>query len=85
VLLLAVFPRTRANEEVRVATINAVNQIISKLDDGKAVRYLDIGAKFTGPDGKVPLEIMYDGLHLTEKGYQIWADAMAPLLDEMMR
>jgi lysophospholipase L1-like esterase len=85
VLLLAVFPRTRPNEEGRVATINQVNQIIAKLDDGKMVRFLDIGAKFLGPDGKVPPEIMYDGLHLTEKGYQIWADAMAPLLEQMMK
>jgi lysophospholipase L1-like esterase len=85
VLLLAVFPRTRPNEEVRVETIKRVNQIIAKLDDGKSIRYLDIGGKFLGPDGTVPKDIMPDGLHPNEKGYQIWADAMAPLLDEMMK
>jgi lysophospholipase L1-like esterase len=85
VLLLAVFPRTRPNEEQRVATIKQVNQIISKLDDGKTVRYLDTGSKFLGPDGKVPTDIMPDGLHPNEKGYQIWADAMDPLLKEMLK
>jgi lysophospholipase L1-like esterase len=27
---------------------------------------------------------MPDFLHLSEKGYQIWADAMDPLLKQMM-
>jgi lysophospholipase L1-like esterase len=85
VLLLAVFPRNRPNEEVRVETINHLNPLLAKLDDGKMVRYLDIGPKFLGADGTVPLEIMPDGLHPDDKGYQIWADAMQPLLDEMLK
>ena len=48
-------------------------------------RYLDIGPKFLDADGKLPKDIMPDALHPNEKGYQIWADAMQPLLDEMMK
>ncbi len=49
------------------------------------LRYLDIGAKFLDAQGAVPKDIMPDGLHPNEKGYQIWAEAMNPLLTEMMK
>ena len=55
-----------------------------KLDDGKNVRYLDLEDKFLQPDGTISKEIMPDFLHLTPAGYEIWAEAMDPLLTEMM-
>jgi lysophospholipase L1-like esterase len=93
VLLLGVFPRgprkgkagSAADDSAkRMEVIQAVNEKISKFDDGKTVTYLDIGAKFLGPDGKIPDDVMPDQLHPSEKGYQIWADAMNPTLDRMM-
>jgi beta-glucosidase len=92
ILLLAIFPRgsrrnrdgTEDNYAVRMAIINAVNPRLATLDDGVNVRFLDIGAKFLGPDGRIPDAIMSDHLHPTVAGYQIWADAMQPLLTEMM-
>jgi lysophospholipase L1-like esterase len=46
---------------------------------------MDIGSKFLGPDGTLSQDIMPDLLHPNEKGYQIWADAMESLLDQMMK
>jgi beta-glucosidase len=69
----------------RMAIINAVNKELAKLDDGKMVRYLDINAKFLGADGKIPNDVMPDQLHPNAKGYQIWAEAMQPLLAEMLK
>jgi lysophospholipase L1-like esterase len=37
------------------------------------------------PDGTLPKTIMPDALHPNEKGYVIWADAIQPLLEEMMK
>ena len=65
--------------------IKAINAIIATLDDGKSVRYLDMGEKFLNPDGTVLRELLYDFGHPSEKGYQVWADAMQPLLDEMKK
>jgi lysophospholipase L1-like esterase len=63
-----------------------VNETIAKLDDGgKTVKYLDIGPKFLQPDGTISKEIMPDFLHLSEKGYQIWADAVGETLAGMMK
>lgn len=85
VLLLGIFPRGEKPGQIR-DKIKQTNQIIAKLDDGgKTVKYLDIGDKFLEPDGTLPKEIMYDYLHLTEKGYQIWADAVKGEIEKLMR
>lgn len=86
ILLLGIFPRAEKADNPLRAKIKAVNEIISKLDDGgKTVTYLDIGAKFLADDGTLPKEIMPDALHPNAKGYQIWADAVKPTLDAMMK
>ena len=85
VLLLAVFPRSaKPTDRVR-DKIKDINERIAKLDDGKMVRYLDIGEKFLEKDGSLSKEIMPDYLHLSPKGYEIWADAIQPSLDEMRK
>ena len=85
ILLLAIFPRAASPDDPIRAQIKEVNAAISRLDDGKFVRYLDIGPKFLQPDGTLTKEIMPDLLHPSERGYQIWADAIREPLAEMMR
>ncbi len=84
ILLLAVFPRGEKPNSTR-DKLKDVNARIAKLDDGKKVFFLDIGDKFLQPDGTLTKEIMPDFLHLSPKGYQIWADAISPKLAELMK
>jgi lysophospholipase L1-like esterase len=84
ILLLAIFPRGKVDDPQR-AQVALVNTVIAKLDDGKRVRYLDIAPKFLEADGTLSENIMPDLLHLNERGYQIWADAMNPTLNEMLK
>jgi lysophospholipase L1-like esterase len=85
ILLLGVFPRG-AKPNPQRDKLKQVNAIIAKLDDGKYVKYLDIGDKFLEADGTLPKDIMPDYLHLSEKGYQIWADAVkGPILEMLGR
>jgi lysophospholipase L1-like esterase len=84
ILLLGVFPRgPEPNTKVR-DKIAKINQDIAKLDDGKRVKYMDIGAKFTKEDGKLTKDIMPDYLHLSPRGYEIWAEAIAPTVRAML-
>jgi lysophospholipase L1-like esterase len=86
VLLLAIFPRNKPTDiPEQLEAIRLVNQRIAKLDDGAKVRFLDIGAKFLAPDGTLPAETMPDFLHLSPRGYQIWADAIEATLAGMMK
>ena len=86
VLLLGIFPRGENPEKgaKQRAKITRINELMSKLDDGKNVRYLDLKDKFLQPDGTIAKEIMHDYVHLTPEGYAIWAEAMEPLLTKMM-
>jgi len=86
ILLLGVFPRGQKPEDPFRGMIKEINAAAAKLDDeGKSVKFLDIGEKFLQPDGTISKEIMHDYLHLTEKGYQIWADAIKDTLVEMLK
>jgi lysophospholipase L1-like esterase len=90
VLLLAIFPRATGKDpaarEAQSAKLVAVNARIAKLDDGgKQVKFMDIGQKFKAEDGSIPKEIMPDQLHLSPKGYRIWADAVTPALEELLK
>jgi lysophospholipase L1-like esterase len=82
-LLLAIFPRDE-NPSARRERLKAVNEKIASLDDGSMVRYLDIGQSFLNTDSTISKEIMPDFLHLSSKGYRIWADAMEPTLWSML-
>jgi beta-glucosidase len=83
VLLLGVFPRSQKPDATR-EKLQAVNAKIARLDDGSHVKFLDIGKNFLNEDGTISREIMPDYLHLSRKGYRIWADAMEPTLWSML-
>lgn len=84
ILLLAIFPRENHDSPNRLR-VNEVNKIIAHLDDGKTIRYLDFGAKYLDENGDVRRDLMPDQLHPNAQGYEIWYEAMEPLLKEMMQ
>jgi lysophospholipase L1-like esterase len=67
-----------------VATINKINDNISKFADGKKIRYLNINDKLADMDGKLFDGMTVDRLHLSVKGYQVWADALKPIFTELL-
>ena len=83
VIMTAIFPR---NDSLAVIpTINQINQNIARMADGKQVRYLDINDKLADKEGRLfPGMMNRDQLHPTLKAYQIWADALKPILTELL-
>ena len=83
VLVMSLLPRgDHAKDEQQAYT--KINPIISKLADGKNVFYLDIFDKFLGRYDMINRELMGDLVHPTGKGYELWAEAMAPVLGRLL-
>jgi len=84
VLVLGIFPRGADASDPKRQTNMKANEQIAKLADGKMIEYLDIGPAFLQDDGTLSKEIMPDLLHLSEKGYQIWAESIEERVKRMM-
>jgi lysophospholipase L1-like esterase len=85
VLLNAVLPADESAHGERRASIIALNKMVGTLADEKQVLFRNYGPLLTRPDGSISPEIMPDFLHLTPKGYQLWADAMRPDIQKLMK
>lgn len=82
-LILGIFPRGKTFSNQRGKLLQ-INQALAKDADGEMIHYLDFGSQLIEADGSLSKEIMPDYLHLTEKGYTIWAEAIEPKLKEML-
>jgi len=82
-VVTAIFPRNDKMEYMRV--IDGVNERLSKMADGRTVRFLNVNDKLADAGGVLFEGMMNrDKLHPTEKGYQIWADGLRPILTELL-
>ena len=85
IILMGITPRNDGPGAVAtVAIINKINQRISQFADGKTIRYLNINDKLANPDGTLLEGVTVDRLHLSARGYQLWADALKPILTELL-
>jgi lysophospholipase L1-like esterase len=76
---------TPRNDNIQVMPIiNAANSGLARLADGKAVRYVNINTQLADAENNLIVGTTYDGLHLTPKAYQIWADALKPIFTEIL-
>ena len=75
ILLFALFPRGERDALNRKQVVE-INHALSNSICDPRVNYVDIGDEFLASDGSIPEELMPDKLHLSAKGYQIWADAI---------
>jgi beta-glucosidase len=83
ILLIPIFPRSE-NPTPQRGKILLANQIIQKLADGENVLWVDFGHKYITEDGRIPRDIMPDYLHLSKKGYEIWADSIQEPLTKIL-
>ena len=80
IIFMAVFPREQRPDHPRRRLISEINSLLAELGDLPGITLLNIGPKLLQPDGTISPEIMADFCHPTEKGYQIWGEALASLL-----
>ncbi|MCE9607485.1 MAG: GDSL family lipase [Planctomycetia bacterium] len=85
ILLMGVLPRDAKPDTDFRRRIKTLNEGLAKLQNGESVRYLDIGDKFLAADGTLPKELMPDALHLSEQGYNVWAEAIDPIVKAWLK
>jgi len=83
IVVMGIFPR---NDTMAFAPIiDTINHSLSEISDGKKIRYLNINEMLADANGKLLEGMMNpDKLHPTMKTYQVWADALKPVLTELL-
>src|SRR5271165_5864252 len=84
IILMAIFPR---NDNMDVMPeIDRINANLEKMANGRKIRYLNINGQLADSEGKLHEGMMNAGdkLHPTVDGYQVWADALKPVLAELL-
>ena len=84
VLLLGIFPRSAKQTDAMRVLNDDINARLEKFGRRRKVTYLNINSVFLTDDGELTKEVMPDLLHPKEMGYKLWADAIAPAVQEMM-
>lgn len=82
IVLVAIFPRN--DSPASNAQIDVANRRIAALADSKTIRFLDLNDRLADADGKLFEGVTVDQLHLSLKGYEIFAQALTPLLTELL-
>jgi lysophospholipase L1-like esterase len=82
IILMGVLPRN--DNMAYMPIINRVNENIARFADGQSIRYLNINDKLANRAGVLIEGMTGDQLHLSVQGYQVWADALEPLLTELL-
>jgi lysophospholipase L1-like esterase len=84
IVVMGIFPRN--DNMALMPLIERINGKMSRFADGRKVRYLNINDKLADGDGRLLDGMMNanDKLHPTVKAYQVWADALKPVLTELL-
>lgn len=63
--------------------IRDVNRKLKEIAEQENAEYLDVYGSFVDDDGNVkPGLLSGDGVHLADKGYEVWAEAVEEFLDK---
>ena len=86
IIILRCFPGCYGgpNPTSHRAILERASDIVSRLADGKHIFYCDINHVFLNLDGSLNHDMLGDWLHPTPAGAKAWAQAMEPLLSELM-
>ncbi len=86
ILVTGIFPRNDNPRDPRavIGEITRINANLARYADGKRVRFLSVNNRLADSTGLLYPGMMGDNLHPTLKGYQVWADALVPLLQQLL-
>lgn len=83
IVLMAIFPREQTSLDPRRVLIDETNRLLEAFAQKENISFVNAGKKWLAPDGSMLPGITSDLTHPTEKGYEIWADAIRPFVMEV--
>jgi lysophospholipase L1-like esterase len=82
IVLTAIFPRN--DNMAALPAIERINRQLAALADGSTIRFLNVNDRLADANGKLHEGMMRDGLHPALPGYEVWAEALTPILAELL-
>ena len=83
ILLYAIFPRGKDNNDKNRIRNEKINAEIIKFCDGKNIIWVDIRKNFLTPEGILEKSMMPDLLHPRNvKGYTVWGESLKPYFEK---
>jgi lysophospholipase L1-like esterase len=83
IIVTGIFPRN--DNMAAIPLIFKVDERLSQLADGKKILFLNINDKLADKEGKLYEGMMGgDRLHPALQGYQVWAEALKPILTQLL-
>ena len=81
IYLLSILPisRDRVADPTANEMISRFNRAIAALAEAEGAEYIDLASHFL-LDGEMNPALTTDGVHLTQAGYDLWAEVIAPYL-----
>lgn len=80
IVLMGIAPRN--DDMALMPVISQVNAGLARLADGERIRFIDLAGRLADDQGRLlPGMADADGLHLALPAYEIWAQALRPVLD----
>jgi len=83
ILVLGIFPMGPVPNVYR-DRVSLANKLVNEQLVPREVTFVDIGHEFLGPAGEISDEVMPDSLHLSRKGYAIYAEAIEPHISAIL-
>jgi lysophospholipase L1-like esterase len=81
-ILTAIFPRN--DNFAFLPVIRSANQELESYAKRKGIAWVNVNSQLADANGKLFEGMTQDNLHPTVKGYQIWADALRPILTQIL-
>lgn len=72
IYIQSVMPR----EQESLPYVNSINAAYRTAAERLNVNYIDLTPVFAASDGTLKAKLTYDGLHLNQKGYEVWAETL---------
>ena len=84
ILLLGVFPRGASADDPLRRLNAAINDRIRHYANNQQIFFLDLSYRFLDDQGRLSGDLVPDYLHLSERGYQVWAEGMEEMVRKLL-